>query len=69
MSEEQKALADKALKMKQEGASATQIPEHRTAREGGTGGEQFQHTDRDAGSEGSHQPQLKRSQVARSGDT
>jgi hypothetical protein len=26
-------------------------------------------TDRDAGSEGSHTPQLKRSQVARSGDT
>jgi hypothetical protein len=69
MSETQKELAEKALRMKKEGETPTHIPEHQTSHEGGVHGQQFQPTDRDAGSEGSHQPQLKRSQVARSGDS
>jgi hypothetical protein len=60
---------EKALAMKQETGSPTNIPEHQTRHEGGVSGQQFGMTDRDAGSQGSHQPQLKRSRVARSGDT
>lgn len=60
---------EKALAMKQAAGPQTQIPEHQTSHEGGVSGQQFSMTDRDAGSQGSHQPQLKRSQVARSGDT
>ncbi len=60
--------AHKALEMKQEAGQQTNIPEHRTSREGKIKGPQFGMTDRDAGSEGAQQPQLKRSQVARSGD-
>ena len=60
---------EKALAMKQEAGAQTNIPEHQTSHDGGVSGQQFSMTDRDAGSQGSHQPQLKRSQVARSGDT
>lgn len=60
---------EKALAMKQESGPQTNIPEHQTRHEGGVSGQQFSMTDRDAGSQGSHQPQLKRSRVARSGDT
>jgi hypothetical protein len=60
---------EKALHMKQAAGPRTTTPEHRTAHEGETHGQQMSMTDRDAGSEGSHQPQLKRSRVARSGDT
>jgi hypothetical protein len=60
---------EKALEMKQAAGRQTTTPEHRTAREGEVHGQQMSMTDRDAGSEGSHTPQLKRSQVARSGDT
>jgi len=67
------ALTDnmnKAFRMKKEAGPQTQVPDHRTAHEGGVKGSQFPtNTDRDAGSQGSHQPQLKRSQVARSGDS
>ena len=59
---------EKALQMKQAAGPQANIPEHRTAHEGGVHGQQMSMTDRDAGSEGSHTPQLKRSQVARSGD-
>jgi hypothetical protein len=60
---------EKALAMKQESGAPANIPEHQTAHEGGVSGQQFSMTDRDAGSQGSYQPQLKRSRVARSGDT
>ncbi|HVL71967.1 MAG TPA: hypothetical protein VM434_08795 [Beijerinckiaceae bacterium] len=60
---------EKALQMKQEAGPQTSIPEHRTAHEGGVGEPQMGMTDREAGSEGSYTPQLKRSRVARSGDT
>ena len=61
--------ARKALELKQKAGRQTNIPQHATAHEGKISGPQFRTTDRDAGSEGSHQPQLKRSQVARSGDS
>jgi hypothetical protein len=64
-----KANMEKALAMKQAAGPQTNIPEHQTARDGEIKGPQMGMTDRDAGSQGSHQPQLKRSQVARSGDT
>jgi hypothetical protein len=60
---------EKALEMKQAAGRQTTTPEHRTAREGEVHGQQMSMTDRDAGSQGTHTPQLKRSQVARSGDT
>ncbi len=60
---------EKALAMKQAAGPQTNIPEHQTSHEGGVSGQQFSMTDRDAGSQGSYQPQLKRSRVARSGDT
>jgi hypothetical protein len=60
---------EKALAMKQEAGPQTSIPEHQTRHEGGVGGEQMSMTDADAGSQGSYQPKLKRSRVARSGDT
>jgi hypothetical protein len=60
---------EKALAMKQEAGPQTGIPEHQTPHEGGVSGQQMSMTDRDAGSQGSYQPQLKRSRVARSGDT
>jgi hypothetical protein len=61
--------AHKALEMKQQAGPQTNIPDHQTSHESKIKGPQFGMTDRDAGSEGSHQPQLKRSQVARSGDS
>jgi hypothetical protein len=64
-----KANMEKALAMKNEAGPETNIPQHQTAHEGGVSGQQFSMTDRDAGSQGSYQPQLKRSRVARSGDT
>jgi hypothetical protein len=60
--------AHKALEMKQHAPAAANIPEHQTSRESKIRGPQLGMTDRDAGSQGSHQPQLKRSQVARTGD-
>ena len=60
---------EKALEMKKAAGRQTTTPEHQTAREGEVHGQQMSMTDRDAGSEGTHTPQLKRSQVARSGDT
>jgi hypothetical protein len=66
---ELQANMEKALAMKQEAGSQTPIPPHQTRHEGGVSGQQLGMTDRDAGSQGSHQPQLKRSRVARSGDT
>lgn len=60
---------EKALSMKQDAGPQTNTPDYQTRHDGGVSGEQLGATDRDAGSQGSHQPQLKRSRVARSGDT
>ncbi len=62
------ANAQKALQMKQEAGPQTSIPEHRTAHQG----MRPTHVDGDSASlapEGGFTPQLKRSHVARSGDT
>ena len=60
---------EKAFSMKAEAGPQTTIPEHQTRHEGGVSGQQLGATDRETGSQGSHQPQIKRSRVARSGDT
>ena len=60
---------EKALQMKQAAGRQTTTPEHQTTHGGEISGQQMSMTDRDAGSQGTHTPQLKRSQVARSGDT
>lgn len=60
---------EKALAMKQDAGPQTNIPEHQTRHEGGVGGQQLGMTDTEAGSQGSYQPKLKRSRIARSGDT
>ncbi len=65
--EELKANAEKALRMKQENGTGTQIPPHQTAHEGmrpNTSNE-----DHIPAREGYFQPELKRTKVARSGDT
>src|SRR4051794_14919584 len=61
--------AHKALEMKEKAGPQANIPEHQTSHGSKIKGPQLGMTDRDAGSQGSHQPQLKRSQVARSGDS
>ncbi len=65
--EELKANAEKALRMKQEADTGTHIPPHRTAHEG----MQLKETNEDhiPAREGYFTPELKRTKVARSGDT
>lgn len=65
--DELKANAEKALRMKQENETGANIPPHRTAHEG----MQPNPTDEDhiPAREGYYTPELKRSRVARSGDT
>jgi hypothetical protein len=60
---------EKALAMKQEAGPQTNIPEHQTRQEGGVQGAQVNRTDTGVGTEPTHTPNLKRSRVARSGDT
>ena len=60
---------EKALRMKQEAGPQTNIPEHRTSREGEVQGAQVNYSDTGVGSEPTYTPNLKRSHVARSGDT
>ena len=60
---------EKALRMKQEAGPQTTIPEHQTSREGGVQGAQVNYTDTRVGPEPTYTPNLKRSHVARSGDT
>src|SRR4051794_24405647 len=60
---------EKALRMKQEAGPQTNIPEHRTAHEGGVQGSQVNYSDTAVGKEPTYTPNLKRSHVARSGDT
>jgi len=59
----------KALQMKKEAGPQAQVPEHQTSHEGGVGGAQVNRTDTGVGSEPTYTPNLKRSRVARSGDT
>lgn len=66
--EELKANAEKALRMKQEAGAQANIPPHQTANEGMRSANV--NTDVSRGSqEGAFEPQLKRTKVARSGDT
>lgn len=60
---------EKALAMKQEAGPQTNIPEHQRSREGGVQGAQVNYTDTGVGPEPTYTPNLKRSRVARSGDT
>ena len=60
---------EKALAMKQEAGPQTSIPEHQTRREGEVHGAQVNYTDTGVGPEPTYTPNLKRSRVARSGDT
>ena len=64
---ELRANAEKALRMKQEADTGAHIPPHRTAHEG----MQVKETNEDhiPAREGYFTPELKRSHVARSGDT
>jgi hypothetical protein len=63
------ANAHKALDLKRKAGPQTSTPSHRTSRGSKIVGPQLGMTDRDAGSQGSQQPQLKRTRVARSGDS
>ncbi|MBM0206085.1 hypothetical protein JNW90_26020 [Micromonospora sp. STR1s_5] len=60
--------AEKALRMKQEAGPQTQIPEHRTAHQGGVQGPQVGYTDTMLGRESTYTSNLKRSHNARTGD-
>jgi hypothetical protein len=60
---------EKALHMKQEAGPRTSTPEHRTAREGMKAPDDPHMSDATRGAEAGFTPQLKRSKVARSGDT
>jgi len=60
---------EKAPAMKQEAGPQTSIPEHQTRHEGGVQGGQVNRTDTSVGTEATYTRNLKRSRVARSGDT
>jgi hypothetical protein len=60
---------EKALHMKQEAGSKARIPEHQTPREGMKPAHDPHMSDATRGAEAGFTPQLKRSKVARSGDT
>jgi hypothetical protein len=63
-----RANAEKALRMKQDAGAQAKIPPHQTANEGMQSANV--NTDVSRGSQqGGFEPQLKRSKVARSGDT
>ena len=64
---ELRANAEKALRMKQEADTGTHIPPHQTAHEGMRPKETNE--DHVPAREGYFQPELKRTKVARSGDT
>ena len=68
-SNELKQNMEKALAMKREAGPQTNIPEHQTSREGGVQSPQVNYTDTGLGREPTYTPNLKRSNVARSGDT
>ena len=60
---------EKALHMRQAAGPQTNIPEHQTSRKGEVEGAQVNYTDTRVGPEPTYTPNLKRSHVARSGDT
>ena len=60
------ANAEKALRMKQENGTGTNIPPHQTAHEGMR--DHTSNEDHIPAREGYFQPELKRTKVARSGD-
>ena len=66
--EDLKANAEKALRMKQEADSGAHVPPHRTAHEGMHPHDDPHASDAARGAEAGFTPQLKRSRVARSGD-
>jgi hypothetical protein len=63
-----RANAEKALRMKQEAGAQAKIPPHRTANEGMQSDNVNTDVSRKS-QEGAFEPQLKRTKVARSGDT
>jgi hypothetical protein len=66
--EDLKANAQKALKLKKDAGPQTQIPEHKTAHDGQVREGQVNATDTAVGREPTWTPNLKRSHVARNGD-
>jgi hypothetical protein len=60
---------ERALAMKQEAGSQSNIPEHQTGHRGGIESPQVNQTDTGVGTEATYTRNLKRSRVARSGDT
>jgi hypothetical protein len=60
---------EKALQMKKDGEPKAQVPEHATARDGMHPAPDPYVSDATRGAEAGFTPQLKRSRVARSGDT
>jgi hypothetical protein len=64
-----KANMEKALAMKNEAGPQTSIPEHQTSHGGEVQGTQVNYTDTRVGTEATYTRNLKRSRVARSGDT
>lgn len=60
--------AEKALHMKEEAGSQTQIPAHETSHDGGVHGSQIGYTDTAVGKESTYTSNLKRSHNARAGD-
>jgi hypothetical protein len=67
--DELKANAEKALAMKNEAQETRKIPPHQTAHEGMQPAHDPHMSDATRGAEAGFTPQLKRSRVARSGDT
>jgi hypothetical protein len=63
-----RANAEKALRMKQEAGARAKIPPHQTANEGMQSDNVNTDVSRKS-QEGAFEPQLKRTKVARSGDT
>ena len=63
------ANMEKALAMKQDAATGANIPSHQTAHEGMQPANDPHMSDAMRGAEAGFTPQLKRSRVARSGDT
>lgn len=60
--------AEKALRLKRANATASTIPEHRDASEGGVRGPQVGMTDVGVGAQATGTPNRKRSHAARTGD-
>lgn len=68
-SDDLKANAEKALRMKKQAGPDSHAPEHRTSREGGVPEGQVNRTDTSVGKEPTFTANLKRSHNARTGDS